>query len=445
MITASAVSEETVAPAAPRAIPQSATASAGASLMPSPTMTTGARSGARAHAADDAELVLGRLVGVDGVEPEHRPQRSGDLLAVTGDHRDTPHAGTAQAPDQSRGLGPDGIRHDDLAGEGSSIQTAITMRPGSPSSRATDAPSWAAPTDTTAAPTRPRTPRPGVSTTSVASSRSSPRSRAARTTAPAVTWTEYCSTDAAMAKQRVVGQAVDRHDPLDLDGAAGQCAGLVEQHRARAAELLDDPAAFDDDPDPRGPGDAGDQRDGRGEDQGTRRRDDEHGDGAAPHRPRWPMRPRRRWRVKGNIKTANRSARRTNGARCDWRPARAGRSRRRHSQTPDEARATRTSRRRSRFRSRIDVAGVDDHRQRLAGRRRLVDDRATPMATPSAGASSPARTTTMSPGIRPHRPVPPRCRRVPDQRGPRCALDQPVSSRRADGGQPLQARCRRPA
>ncbi len=42
MITASAVSAETVAPAAPIAMPRSASASAGASLIPSPTISLAA-------------------------------------------------------------------------------------------------------------------------------------------------------------------------------------------------------------------------------------------------------------------------------------------------------------------------------------------------------------------------------------------------------------------
>ena len=70
VMTASAVSEETVAPAAPIAIPRSAIASAGASLTPSPTMITGRSVGIGADRAHDLELVLGRLLGVDAVDAE---------------------------------------------------------------------------------------------------------------------------------------------------------------------------------------------------------------------------------------------------------------------------------------------------------------------------------------------------------------------------------------
>ena len=76
MITASAVSEATVAPAVPIAIPTSARASAGASLMPSPTMTTGRSAGVCADRAHDLELVLRRLLRVDASTPICAPSSS---------------------------------------------------------------------------------------------------------------------------------------------------------------------------------------------------------------------------------------------------------------------------------------------------------------------------------------------------------------------------------
>ena len=65
-----------MAPAAPIAIPRSAIASAGASLTPSPTMITGRSVGSARDGADDLELVLGRLLGVDAVDAELAPTRS---------------------------------------------------------------------------------------------------------------------------------------------------------------------------------------------------------------------------------------------------------------------------------------------------------------------------------------------------------------------------------
>ena len=57
-MTASAVSDETVAPAVPIAIPTSASASAGASLIPSPTITTGRSSGRDCIVRTTPELLL---------------------------------------------------------------------------------------------------------------------------------------------------------------------------------------------------------------------------------------------------------------------------------------------------------------------------------------------------------------------------------------------------
>ena len=71
-------------PAAPIAIPTSASARAGASLTPSPTITTGRRLGVGAQRANDLELVLRRLLGVDAVDPERGPDRVGDGRAVAG-------------------------------------------------------------------------------------------------------------------------------------------------------------------------------------------------------------------------------------------------------------------------------------------------------------------------------------------------------------------------
>jgi hypothetical protein len=59
VITAPAVSEATVAPATPIAIPRSASARAGASLTPSPTMTTGASAGSSPSERTTSSLFSG--------------------------------------------------------------------------------------------------------------------------------------------------------------------------------------------------------------------------------------------------------------------------------------------------------------------------------------------------------------------------------------------------
>ena len=78
--------------------------------------------------------------------------------------------------------------------------------------------------------------------------------------------------------QQLVGaDPVEGDDPLERGLPERQRAGLVEQHRARLAELLDHAAALDDHAVPRGAGDPGDERDRGRQDQRTRRGDDHHG------------------------------------------------------------------------------------------------------------------------------------------------------------------------
>ena len=105
-------------------------------------------------------------------------------------------------------------------------------------------------------------------------------------------------------QQLVRADPVEGDDPLDRGLSERQRAGLVEQHRARLAELLDHAAALDDHAAPRGAGDAGDQRDRRGQDQRARRRDDHHGDEAhrvPRHRPGEPGHPERERQEEGGV------------------------------------------------------------------------------------------------------------------------------------------------
>ena len=106
-----------MAPAAPIAIPRSAIASAGASLTPSPTMITGRSAVVGADAADDLELVLGRLLGVDAVDAELATDALGDRAAVAGDHRDVPDALGPQPLDDPLGVGAELVGHHDHAGD----------------------------------------------------------------------------------------------------------------------------------------------------------------------------------------------------------------------------------------------------------------------------------------------------------------------------------------
>ena len=117
VMTASAVSEETVAPAAPIAMPRSASASAGASLTPSPTMITGrelrvvAQRVGRPRACPRASARRRR-----GRRRAARPIALGDRAAVAGDHRDVADALGAQPLDDPLGVGAQLVGHHDHAG-----------------------------------------------------------------------------------------------------------------------------------------------------------------------------------------------------------------------------------------------------------------------------------------------------------------------------------------
>ena len=81
----SAVSMATSVPIAPMAMPTSAVASAGASLMPSPTMAT--TWPWRCRRATSVGLVVGQQLGVDVVDAGLRGERVRGALVVAGEHR----------------------------------------------------------------------------------------------------------------------------------------------------------------------------------------------------------------------------------------------------------------------------------------------------------------------------------------------------------------------
>ena len=105
--------------------------------------------------------------------------------------------------------------------------------------------------------------------------------------------------------QQLVGaDPVEGDDPLERRLPERQRAGLVEQHRARLAELLDHAAALDDHAVPRGAGDPGDERDRGRQDQRTRRGDDHHGHEAnriPGRRPGEPGDPEREREEEGGV------------------------------------------------------------------------------------------------------------------------------------------------
>ena len=116
VITASAVSEEMVAPGPPIAIPTSARASAGASLTPSPTITTGASSGRRASARRPRACPPGSARRRRG-RGRLRGDPLGDGPAVAGDHRHPLDAVVAQPDDQLARVVAQAIGHHDHPGQ----------------------------------------------------------------------------------------------------------------------------------------------------------------------------------------------------------------------------------------------------------------------------------------------------------------------------------------
>ena len=132
-------------------------------------------------------------------------------------------------------------------------------------------------------------PSPGDSCTSRASASTRPRPSASCTSASATTWAESSSTDAARRSSSSGSVAVERHDALDRRRPEGQRPGLVQQHRADAAELFDHARPLHDDADARGAREPRHERDRGREDERAGRGDDEHGQGAhgvAAERPR---------------------------------------------------------------------------------------------------------------------------------------------------------------
>src|SRR3954452_6906239 len=112
VITASAASLDTVRLSPASAMPPSASASAGASLTPSPPAV-----GLRARGAHDGELVLRRLLGVDAIEAGLARDGERDVAAVTRDHRHVVHALVVEGGDEVGGVGTKPVTHDEHAGE----------------------------------------------------------------------------------------------------------------------------------------------------------------------------------------------------------------------------------------------------------------------------------------------------------------------------------------
>ena len=104
--TASAASDDAVEPRAPMAIPTSARASAGASLIPSPVMITGAR---RCSRRTTSSLSAGVSSAITSSTPVSAPTALGCFRAVAGRQHDPADSALAQRPDGLPGIGAEPV------------------------------------------------------------------------------------------------------------------------------------------------------------------------------------------------------------------------------------------------------------------------------------------------------------------------------------------------
>ena len=213
----------------PIAIPTSASASAGASLTPSPTITTGRRAVGleRAH---ELELLLGRLLGVDAVHSDLAADLVRDGCAVTGCHGDVANPCGAQVVDEPARVRPQVIRQDHRRREAAidadehraapGAVLGVQPRYGGLRDVIGRARSQAAlPTATRRPSTTPSAPCPGPSSTSSGKLSDRPRRWAACTSASARECAESWSSEAAEPQRLVRAEAVEGHEPLDLRAA----------------------------------------------------------------------------------------------------------------------------------------------------------------------------------------------------------------------------------
>ena len=254
-------------------------------------MTTGVSSALFAERANDVELPLGRLLCVDPIDPELPPDLVGDRCAIAGHHRNVPDADQPQTLDKLGSVLAQGVSHHDRPGEPAihadeDFRLAqITVRI-EPACRVLGAgvaalaqPHRAADGDAPAIDT-PLDPLPAA----LHDLRGRGELEAAVLRRVHERFCEHVRgqlVDGGGQTQQLVGaDPVERDDPLERGMPERQRAGLVEQHRACLAELLDHAAALDDHAAPRGARDARDQRNRGGQDQRTRGGDDHHGDEA---------------------------------------------------------------------------------------------------------------------------------------------------------------------
>ena len=312
-----------------------------------------------AQPADDLELLLGGLLGVDAVDAElarrparrptggrRRPSRRGGRPRRAVARRSGRRRGAARRPSRSRRRRGRRCRRA-RAPRRSRGRAARPRRRSRPRVLPAARRNARLPTATDAAVDRACDALAGLLVdVGRACAASRPASAAARTSASPSTCADMLSTEAASRSSSAGLAIVDRDDLANLGRADGQRAGLVEQDGARLAERLDRAGALDDHAVAGGAREARDERDRRGEDQRARRRDDD--DRQRPHRVA-ADRPReagddQRGRAGRSRRSGRPSARTARAAPAPARPA--ARAPRRRSRPRGGRRARRTGRRR---------------------------------------------------------------------------------------------------
>src|SRR4051794_15661848 len=257
VMTASAVSLDTVRLVPASAMPTSASASAGASLTPSPTMTTGRRSGC-ARGAHDGELVLRRLLGVDAIEAGLARDGERDVAAVTRDHLHVAHALAVEGGDEVGGVGTEPVAHDEHAGEAivdadvherlSGRGVELFGRRGAVAGEAVRQQPRLAAHAHAAAVDHCLDPVPR----SFARSGRLPQRQSAGDRIVDEPFGQDVGGElvdrGGQAQQLRLADAVEADDPLDRGTAPRQGPRLVEQHGPRPRQLLEGAAALEDDP-----------------------------------------------------------------------------------------------------------------------------------------------------------------------------------------------------
>ncbi len=287
--TTSAASLEAVAPRAPIATPTSAAASAGASLMPSPTMIVTPSPALGLHRLD---LVGGIPLGEDPVDAERDADRLGHVGMVPGHHHDAPDAGAAQRPDHPGRVRADRVvdhdRAGDLAVDGDEHAARSLQRRPAPDvarPRAASARRRPRTTPCRAPPCRPSTfpsipaPCPSSTRSGKTSSRSRSLARRRRSRSPArAARPGPARRPAATARRRSTSS--NDLDVRDRGTPAVSVPVLSNSSTRPRPSVSSAPPPFDDDAALSGPADARDDRDRRREDQRAGRGDHQHGERA---------------------------------------------------------------------------------------------------------------------------------------------------------------------